>query len=216
MQDRRLLRNPVESGANQDGRTYANRPDGGAEGADREPIAGGGRRAYPERSSGNRWYAVHTHPHREPRAARHLAYQGFGVCLPQRFKTRRHGRRMDTVLAAYFPQYLFVEFDIERDRWNAVNSTIGVRHLVMRGNLPEPVPHDLISNLIARTDAAGILCLRENLEYGKPVEVTGGPLADLVGTFETMTASHRVRVLLDILGGVTLTLPRNNVAPVSR
>lgn len=163
-----------------------------------------------------RWYVVHTHPHREPNAARHLAYQNFGVFLPQRFKTRRHARRMDTVLAAYFPCYLFVSFDIGRDRWRAVNGTPGVRHLIMRGNLPEPVPAGLVEQLVARTDGAGILCLREEFKEGQPVQVTGGPFADLVGTLDDLDASDRVRVLLDLMGGVAVTLPATSVAPLSR
>ncbi|MGE0233633.1 MAG: transcription termination/antitermination protein NusG [Flavobacteriaceae bacterium] len=166
--------------------------------------------------STDRWYVVHTHPHREPNAARHLAYQDFGVFLPQRFRTRRHARRMDTVLTAYFPCYLFVQFDIGRDRWRAVNGTHGVRHLIMRGNVPDPVPDGLVETLVARTDGAGILCLRDDLRDGEQVQVTGGPFADLIGTLDGLTASDRVRVLLDILGGSHVTLPRNRVAPVLR
>lgn len=163
-----------------------------------------------------RWYVVHTHPNRESTAARNLAYQGFSVFLPQRFKTRRHARRVETVFAAYFPCYLFVGFDPARDRWLVINSTFGVRHLLMSGGVPEPVPPGLVEQMIARTDGAGILCLHEEIDDGQPVMVTGGPFADLVGTLEQLSPSDRVRVLLDILGGVRVTLPRNGVAPVER
>ncbi len=165
---------------------------------------------------GRRWFAVHTHPNRESTAARYLAYQGFAVFLPQRFKTRRHARRVETVLTAYFPCYLFVSFDPTRDHWRVINSTFGVRHLVMSGSTPEAVPQGLVEQMIARTDGAGILCLQQDVDEGQPVMVTGGPFADLVGTLEQLSPADRVSVLLDILGGVSLTLPRNTVAPISR
>ena len=82
---------------------------------------------------GERWYAVHTLPFGERRAAAQLENQDFSAFLPKRQKTIRHARKLSTITAPFFPRYLFVALDLDRHRWRSVNGTIGVSSLVMVG-----------------------------------------------------------------------------------
>ena len=68
-------------------------------------------------SADERWFVVHTLPHRESGAKGHLENQGYRTFLPRRWKTRRHARKLETVLAPLFPRYLFIALDLNRDRW---------------------------------------------------------------------------------------------------
>lgn len=89
---------------------------------------------------GERWYVVYTLPVREMRARMHLENQGFRTFLPQRPKTVRHARKFSTVVAPFFPRYLFVVLDLGLDHWRSVNGTFGVANLIMQGDMPNPVP----------------------------------------------------------------------------
>jgi len=163
-----------------------------------------------------RWYAVKCQPNREAVAAAHLGNQDFQIFLPRGQRVRRHARKVDLVLAPFFPGYLFVRLDLTRDRWRCVNSTHGVSNLVMQGAAPAAVPPGIVEELQERCDARGVIDLDTKLRLGQPVRILAGALADFVGEFERQDAVDRVRVLLTILGKPTsVALPRINVAPAS-
>ncbi len=170
----------------------------------------------PAATSSARWYAVKCQPNREAMAVAHLGNQDFRVFLPRGQRVRRHARKIDLVLAPFFPSYLFVRLDLTRDRWRCVNSTQGVSHLVMQGSVPAAVPPGVIEQLQARCDARGVLDMDIALKPGQPVRILTGALADFVGELERQDATDRVRVLLTILGKPTsVALPRTSVVPAS-
>jgi transcriptional antiterminator RfaH len=130
-----------------------------------------------------------------------LANQGYAVFLPQRRKTRRHARKLETVLVPFFPGYLFVSFDPSRDRWRNINGTYGVARMVMQGETPLPAPPGVVEALRHACDENGVLRHAPGLRPGQPVRILAGAFADLVGRLEQLDEHGRVRVLLDIMGG---------------
>ncbi len=172
----------------------------------------------PARAGGPRWFAVHSLPHREVGAQQQLEYQGFQTFLPRNRKIRRHARKLDTVLAPIFPRYLFVNLDLDHDRWRSVNGTFGVAHLVMMaGDRPQPVPHGVVEALIAMTDGQGVLRLDEGgrLVVGRKARILAGPFAEQIGLLQRLDNNGRVRLLLDIMGGrISVTLPSATLVPV--
>ncbi len=165
---------------------------------------------------GARWYAVQCQPHRERAAALHLANQGYAVFLPWRQKTRRHARRVETVLRPFFPGYLFVRFDPACARWRPVNGTFGVVRIVMQGDRPAPAPRGLIETLMDCCSENGVLAWQPDLAPGERVRVSDGPFADFVGELEELDDTGRVCVLLDIMGGrIPTWLDRASVIPAA-
>lgn len=163
---------------------------------------------------GERWYAVHTLPYGEKRAEAQLENQQFRAFLPKRQKTIRHARTLLTVLAPFFPRYLFVALDLQRQRWRSVNGTIGVSSLVMGGEWPIAVPHGIVESMLAAADEHGLLHLWSNLKIGSRVRLAAGPFVEQLGILDRMDDSGRVRVLLDILGRqVPVCLNRAHVLP---
>jgi transcription elongation factor/antiterminator RfaH len=161
-----------------------------------------------------RWYVVHTQPHREAQAQRQLENQAYRVFLRRFFRSRRHARKFETVLAPLFSRYMFIVLDLGRDRWRSVNGTLGVDRLLMRAGEPEPVPHGLVEQLIEAAADDGVVRCGRALQEGQTIRVTAGPFAELVGTLEHLDDHKRVRVLLDILGGkIPVLLPEAIVAP---
>jgi transcription elongation factor/antiterminator RfaH len=163
---------------------------------------------------GERWYAVHTLPFGEKRAAAQLENQDFCTFLPKRRKTIRHARRLSTVTAPFFPRYLFVALDLHRHRWRSVNGTLGVSGLVMVGERPCPAPHGIVESLVAAADGEGLLQLNSGLTAGASVRLAAGPFADQLGILDRLDEAGRVRVLLSMFGQqVPVCLSRAHVLP---
>lgn len=162
----------------------------------------------------SRWYAVHCQPHRESAAAAHLKNQDFAVFLPKREKIVRHARKIEKVRRPFFPGYLFLNLDLDRERWRSINSTVGVVRIVMQNERPAPAPIGVIEALKAACGDDDILHVNADFSIGQKVRVIGGPFADFVGELDQLTDVERVRVLLDIMGGRTrVVLPREYLAP---
>ncbi|WP_306120549.1 MULTISPECIES: transcriptional activator RfaH [unclassified Roseitalea] len=151
--------------------------------------------------SNPRWYAAATQPRRETYAIGHLERQGFVTFIPRRRVTVRHARRTSTQILSFFPGYVFVRFDPNRDRWRSVNGTHGVRSLVMEGEMPLPAPQGLVETLQAMTGEDGFFAPENAFEKGDRVRMLGGPFRDMLAEVDTMSSAGRVRVLLEIMGG---------------
>jgi transcriptional antiterminator RfaH len=165
---------------------------------------------------GPRWFAVQTRRGKERQARFHLENQGYEHFLPLFPKTRRHARKMQTVLSAFFPGYLFVWLDITQERWRPINGTFGVSRLVMETETrPKPVPPGVVEALHASVDGDGVLQLddRGDLAIGNQVRVIAGPFTDQLGKLTRLDGHGRVQVLLKILGGsARVELDRGSVA----
>jgi transcription elongation factor/antiterminator RfaH len=163
-----------------------------------------------------RWYAVQCLAHREAAAASHLRNQEFTVFLPRRQKTRRHARKLDTVLVPFFPGYLFVRFDTARTQWRSINGTYGVARMVMQGDTPLPVPRGIVEALQAACDDGDVLRQSAALKPGQSVRIMAGAFADFLGQLEQMDDRGRVRVLLEIMGGrIPILLSDRDIVPES-
>src|SRR6478672_10139262 len=162
-----------------------------------------------------RWYVVRTQAQREWQATKQLSNQEFRVFLPRYLKNRRHARKVETVSAPLFPQYLFAILDLTKDRWRCINGTLGVHRVLMCAGEPQPVPRGLVERFIQVADADGMISFDFHLREGEAIKVGAGPFADLIGRLERLDDKGRVNVLLDMLGvTVRVTLPRLLVQPI--
>lgn len=151
-----------------------------------------------------RWFVVEVLPQGERLAIQHLQRQGFRSFCPYFRKVRRHARRVETILAPLFPRYVFVQFDVRRDQWRAINSTTGVRRLVAASPLrPQPMPEAAMRVIFDRCENGVVKSLVPEVVPGDVVRFVSGPFADQLATIDRLDVKGRVRVLLDVLGGVT-------------
>jgi transcription termination/antitermination protein NusG len=163
-----------------------------------------------------RWYAVHTLPHKEEFAEINLNRQGFSTFTPRSVKSVRHARQFRIKEQAFFPRYVFVALDIQRQMWRSVNGTFGVVSLVTSGGRPVALPRGIVEHFIELADERGIMNFGPRLQVGGRVEILSGPFASLIGTLKSLDAAGRVKVLLELLGGeVPVTTRVDAVLPVS-
>ena len=166
----------------------------------------------------NSWCVVYTQAQSEAKAAGHLRRQGFNVYLPEYYKLRRHARKKERIKSPLFSRYLFVALDMTKDRWRAINSTIGVSHLICCGDRPRFVSEKVIAGIRDREDKSGIVALNvvDDFKSGDSVQIQSGAFCDQIGILDCVTSEERVRVLLNLLGrSVKLNLPVNTIAAFS-
>ena len=149
-----------------------------------------------------RWFVAQTQPHREGIADAQLQAQGFKTFLPFVNKSVRHARKLRSVRAPLFPSYIFISLDLDHHRWRSVNGTYGVSWLIMAGQRPAPVPCGVVEAFKELLNETGCVDLGACLQVGQRIEIVAGPFAEAIGLLERQDANGRVRVLLDIMGGV--------------
>ena len=149
-----------------------------------------------------KWYVVQTRPRQEQRAEVNLARQGYRAWLPVTERSRRRAKRFETGYAPLFPQYLFVELDIGREPWRAINGTFGVKRLLADGPLPQALPEEFVAALREATGADGVSApAPPDLRPGDAVTIAVGPFVECAAVVLRHAPRERVEVLLDVLGG---------------
>ena len=149
-----------------------------------------------------RWYVAKTHPNGEQKAQFHLRRQGFDVYLPRYLRRISHARRISWQPRPLFPTYLFVAMSGPDQRWRAINSTVGVAHLICDERGPVPVPPGIVESLCAEEDDSGLVMTGRKIpfEKGAEVQIMSGAFADHIGRFDGATDDQRVVILLDLMG----------------
>jgi transcriptional antiterminator RfaH len=152
--------------------------------------------------SGTSWYVVQTQPQNETRAESNLHRQGFGTYLPRYLRSRRHARKSEIVSRPLFPRYMFVKFDVSRDRWRTIQSTFGVSRLILSGEVPLTVPDAVIDEIRSREGSDGFvtLGLPAGVRPGSRVRLIDGIFENSIGILERIADDRRVAILLELLG----------------
>jgi transcriptional antiterminator RfaH len=174
----------------------------------RVAASGTWRRDRFQTAQSERWYVVHTLPHQEAKAEYQLFRQGFRPFVPRLQRTVRHARKLRTVKSPAFNRYLFVPLDLDVTRWTPINGTFGVARLITAHERPQPVPAGVVEALLDYTDESGVLRFDRDLQVGQVVRVISGPFAKAIGQLDRLDSNNRVKVLLNIMGGVSATLDR--------
>ena len=149
------------------------------------------------------WYLIQFKPNSYYLAERNLHRQGFETFLPMQKITRRKASRFVSDLKPLFPGYMFGYVNSDSAPWRSINSTIGVSRLVSFEGKPKPLPLQLISGLMLRCDASGVLLPSKSLNEGDSVEILTGPFSNFIATVDTIDPEQRIWVLMDFMGQKT-------------
>ncbi len=173
------------------------------------------------------WYVVKTEPQREKQAQRELENQGFRTWLPM---ARTYRRSKNGLLQAFrrplFGSYLFVSFDWQKQRWQAIASTRGVKRFLGYAEgqrRPDPIPKGVIPELQEYIrEQGGVLDISNGLSrppkkmaIDQMVQILYGPLRDLEAKVVADTGARTVEILLiaaGALGAASIKLDRDILA----
>jgi len=143
------------------------------------------------------WYAVYTRHQHEKSVAQQLTQKGFAVLLPLYRSTSRWSDRAQIVNLPLFPNYLFVESDV--DGRGRVLRTPGVCSFVGSQNGPSPILPDEIRILRKLVESPAQVEPHEVVECGDQVRVLRGPFTGLQGILLYKKNRHRVVISLELL-----------------
>jgi len=146
------------------------------------------------------WYVIRTKTGGEHRATQNLLNQEIETFLPlYRGYSLRNGRRVP-IIRPLFPNYLFAKFspdpDYGRVRWTrGVSRVLGNRHGLL------PISEKIVQMIRERVGPDNLVALKDEINEGDLVQVTSGPLRELVGIFQKrMSGRDRVTILLNLVG----------------
>lgn len=162
---------------------------------------------------GGKWYVAETKPFPLSwvQAERELRRQEFSFFNPKVIQRQGACARRDRRLL-YIPGYIFIKFNLD-DRWQAINSTPGIKSLMMFKSSEKPIPIEsvVIERLMALCDYVEdkngkkdwFVRLKQADEYlfavGQKLKILVGPHAGLPAVVSVSTKT-RIEVLLSLFG----------------
>ena len=148
------------------------------------------------------WYALFTKPQREQQVSEILSEKNIETYVPT-IQVRRRGR---TVKRPFFPRYMFIRVDFEEVGLSEVQWTPGLISIVNFDGALTRVPETIIDHLRERLQEVNSNGTYSPFKRGDKVRIKSGPLRDLEAVFDRhLSAADRVRVLVNVLGGLTRT-----------
>ncbi|MFB0537885.1 MAG: transcription termination/antitermination protein NusG [Anaerolineae bacterium] len=150
------------------------------------------------------WLALYTKPRMERQVSNALTGRGVETYLPLVYKYSKHRRRKEP--SPFFPCYLFARVDPTSADYLSLRWTPGLRSIVRFGGRVAQVPDEAVTRIkqrLAQLEQAGY-SESSGFKHGERVRIQAGPLEGLEAMFDrTVSATGRVRILLDILGRLT-------------
>lgn len=141
---------------------------------------------------------------------------GLPVFLPKVLHVRKRSSKRVTVIEPLFPSYLFVRMPLDPDPLYTVKWAPGVKRIVANGEVPTPVPIEVIDMLRERCSDGEVIHWRQGLRTGATVHVVHGPFAGLQGILERPSSrSERVQVLLQSIGSTSVEVDVVDIEMVS-
>lgn len=143
------------------------------------------------------WYAIYTRHQHEKSAAQLLIRKGFEVLLPLYRSRSRWSDRTQIVLLPLFPNYLFVQCDL--DSRVRVLQTAGACWFVSNAGVPTVVPEAEIGMVRRMVGAPVNVQPHSFLDQGDRVRVLRGPMTGFTGILLRVKNQCRVIVSLELL-----------------
>ena len=153
------------------------------------------------------WYAMRSKPNKEDFLARQLESYDVGVYFPYINVRPVNPRSRKT--RPYFPNYLFVNVDLDVVKLSTLRWVPGTSGLVSFDGEPAPVPDLLIATLKQQVEQHNAF-LRDQatgFQQGETIVIEDGPFAGYEAIFDAhISGQDRVRVLLSLLQGRQLPI----------
>jgi transcription elongation factor/antiterminator RfaH len=161
------------------------------------------------------WFVVHTKPGNEERVRSNLTNQEIESFLPLLKSYQYKSGKMAPRIRPLFPNYLFAKLDVETHYYK-VKWTRGVNKILGSKFGPIPIAERVVEMIKKRAGEDNLVELVDDLKDGDAIQVTSGPLKDLMGIFKKeMSSRGRVKVLLSLIGvDVPVQISRHQIKKV--
>ena len=155
------------------------------------------------------WSILQFKPNAHKLAERNLNQQGFETLLPFEGVTKFRNQKFISTQRPLFPGYMFVAFERGDMPWKKINCTYGVSKLLTFNREPYIIPNNLITEIRARCNQAGVLHPQKQFSKDDRVRLVSGPLDNFLATVESIDKNQRVWILIDLMGQETRALVKS-------
>lgn len=161
-----------------------------------------------------KWYVVHTYSGQEGKVKQHLEalvdknnmQELFGnILLPTREVTTVQKGKKTTRDKKFYPSYLLVEMEMNKDTMHYVTDIPGVTHFVGVGK-PQPLRRSEVERILGQsspeTTESGVVEIPFNI--GEKVRIKDGPFKDFDGVVEEINPEKgKLKVMVSVFGRST-------------
>ncbi|MBI3617921.1 MAG: transcription termination/antitermination protein NusG [Candidatus Omnitrophica bacterium] len=162
-----------------------------------------------------KWYVVHTQTGSEEKARAGLQgrmattelkkYVGEIIVPTEQVAEIRGGKKRITA-RKFFPGYLIVKMDMNKESWYLVKTTPGITGFIGPGRRPTPVSDEEVKAILQRTeDTETKPTPKIVFEIGESIRIAQGPFANFNGSvMELYPERGKLKVSVSIFGRSTL------------
>ena len=162
-----------------------------------------------------KWYVVHTQTGSEEKARAGLEsrmaatelkkYIGEIIVPTEQVSEIRGGKKRITA-RKFFPGYLIVKMDMNKESWYLVKTTPGITGFIGPGRRPTPISEEEVKAILRRTEDTETKPTPKIIfEQGESVRIAQGPFANFNGSvMEVYPERGKMKVSVSIFGRSTL------------
>lgn len=164
-------------------------------------------------SDNGKWYIVHTYAGHENKVSKNLQQRVqslgfenrvFDVIVPTRNTIKVSQGKKENVQEKIFPGYVLVKMILDDETWLLVRSTQGVTAFIGTGNKPTPISEKEVTAIQQFMKQEEPL-YKTAYTVGEAVKIMDGPLADFLGTVDSIDdARGKLKVLVTLFGRETI------------
>lgn len=162
-----------------------------------------------------KWYVVHTQTGSEEKARAGLQgriattelkkYVGEVIVPTEQVAEIRGGKKRITA-RKFFPGYLIVKMDMNKESWYLVKTTPGITGFIGPGRRPTPISDEEVKAILQRTEDTETKPTPKTIfEIGESIRIAQGPFANFNGSvMELYPERGKLKVSVSIFGRSTL------------
>ncbi len=162
-----------------------------------------------------KWYVVHTQTGAEEKAKAGLesrmattALKNYisEIVVPTEQVSEIRGGKKRITSRKFFPGYILVKMDMNKESWYLVKSTPGITGFIGPGRMPTSISEEEVKSIIQRTqDTETKPSPKIVFDLGEAVRISEGPFANFNGSvMEVYPDRGKLKVSVSIFGRSTL------------
>ncbi|MCR4337138.1 MAG: transcription termination/antitermination protein NusG [Candidatus Omnitrophica bacterium] len=162
-----------------------------------------------------KWYVIHTQTGAEEKAkaglesrmaATNLKNFVSEIIVPTEQVSEVRGGKKRITARKFFPGYILVKMDMNKESWYLVKSTPGITGFIGAGKNPTPIPDHEVDSIVRRTeDTETKPSPKVVFEIGEAIRIAEGPFANFNGSvMEVYPERGKLKVSVSIFGRSTL------------
>ncbi len=162
-----------------------------------------------------KWYVVHTQTGSEEKARAGLqskmettALKNYvaEIVVPTEQVSEIRGGKKRITERKFFPGYLLVKMEMNKDSWYMVKSTPGITGFIGPGRKPTPISDEEVNSILRRTEDTETKPTPKIIfDVGESMRISQGPFANFNGqVMEIYPERGKLKVSVSIFGRATL------------